>query len=188
MLALCHEREGLINKLKLTRSRPYMKNDQAYVEEKNYTHVRQFLGYERLEYSQLIESVNELVQIWSLWNNIYSPTLKQLSCYREGSKRRRRHEKEAQTPAQRLLQHPGISDQAKKAIQRAIQNNDPIDMKEEIERRLAYIWALNAKLQECTSEYQCDEVTRAHGKLNLRYAPIELAMSPKISQNKPTNT
>ena len=54
-----------------TRSRPYSKNDQAYVEQKNHTHVRQFLGYERLEHRELLEDLNELLKLWSQWRNLF---------------------------------------------------------------------------------------------------------------------
>ncbi|MFT5491183.1 MAG: hypothetical protein ACI8V5_001544 [Limisphaerales bacterium] len=53
------------------------------MEQKNYTHVRQFLGYERMEHEELIEPVNELLKVWSLWRNLYCATMKQISSHRE---------------------------------------------------------------------------------------------------------
>ena len=85
-------RDALGHALELTRSRPYHTNDQSRVEQKNYTHIRLLLGYERMGYQQLLESIHSLFQPWSLWNNLYNPTLKQASCHREGSKRIRTHE------------------------------------------------------------------------------------------------
>jgi hypothetical protein len=82
-----------------TRSRPYHKNDQAYVEQKNHTHVRQFLGYERLGHRELLEGLNELLKLWSLWRNLFCVTMKQESKRREGSRQIRRHEKRGRTPA-----------------------------------------------------------------------------------------
>lgn len=69
-----------------TRSRPYYKNDQAYVEQKNHTHVRQFLGYERLEHSELLDDLNERLKLWSQWRNLFCVTIKQESKRREGSR------------------------------------------------------------------------------------------------------
>lgn len=60
-----------------TRSRPYFKNDKAYVEQKKYTHVRSFLGYERLYHQEQLEELNELLRLWGLWNNLYRVTMKQ---------------------------------------------------------------------------------------------------------------
>ena len=69
-----------------TRSRPYRKNDQAHVEQKNYTHVRQLLGYERLGHPELLAPLNELLELWSQWKNLYCTTMEQISSTREGSK------------------------------------------------------------------------------------------------------
>lgn len=73
-----------------TRSRPYFKNDQAYVEQKNNTHVRGLLGYDRLEYQAQRPELNELLSLWSLWKNLFCVTMKQESCHRKGSKQVRR--------------------------------------------------------------------------------------------------
>ncbi len=97
-----------------TRSRPYFKNDQAYVEQKNYTHVRNFLGYDRLDHQELLPELNELLGLWSLWKNLYCVTMKQESCHREGSKQIRRHSKKSYTPAQRLIDSDQLSPEHKK--------------------------------------------------------------------------
>jgi hypothetical protein len=70
----------------LTRSRPYRENDQAHVEQKNWTHVRQLLGYQRLERPELIPLMNDLYRSWGLFHNFFSPTLKLRSKSRKGSK------------------------------------------------------------------------------------------------------
>jgi hypothetical protein len=72
--------------IRQTRSRPYRKNDQAHVEQKNYTHVRQIIGYERLGHQELVKPLNELMSEWSLWKNLFCTTMEQLSSTREGSK------------------------------------------------------------------------------------------------------
>ena len=64
------ERESPVD---LRRSRPYKKNDQAYVEQKNWTHVRQLLGYARLEGVDLVPELNELYRIWGLLHNSSAP-------------------------------------------------------------------------------------------------------------------
>lgn len=85
--------EGRQPAVELTRSRPYCKNDQAYVKQKNYTHVRQLLSYDRMEHEELIEPVNELLKVWSLWRNLSCATMKQISSHREKGRLIRRHEK-----------------------------------------------------------------------------------------------
>ena len=63
----------------LTRSRPYRKNDQAHVEQKNWTHVRQLLGYQRLDHPELIPLINDLYRTWARFHNFFCPTLR-LGC------------------------------------------------------------------------------------------------------------
>ena len=64
-------------KVKWTRSRPYKKNDQAHVEQKNFTHVRQLLGYGRYSDIQLVELVNDLYEnAWLPMRNYYTPVMK----------------------------------------------------------------------------------------------------------------
>ena len=77
--------------IKQTRSRPYYKNDQAYVEQKNYTHVRQLLGYERIEHQELLGELNQLLEKWSQWKNLFCVTMKQKSRIRGGSRQKSTH-------------------------------------------------------------------------------------------------
>ena len=63
--------------VQFTRSRPYRKNDNAFVEQKNWTHVRQLLGYDRFDNPELVPVINDLYSNeWSLFNNYFCPTLK----------------------------------------------------------------------------------------------------------------
>jgi hypothetical protein len=73
------------------------------VEQKNHTHVRQFLGCERLEHRELLDGLNELLKLWSQWRNLFCVTMKQEGKRREGSRQIRRHEKKGRTPARRLI-------------------------------------------------------------------------------------
>ena len=84
--------------IKQSRSRSYRKNGQVHVEQKNYTHVRQLLGYDRLGHQELIEPLTTLLAKWSLFKNLYSVTMEQISKTREGIKEIRRHAKTNRTP------------------------------------------------------------------------------------------
>lgn len=135
-----------------TRSRPYFKNDQAYVEQKNYTHVRGLLGYDRLYHQEQLTELNELLGLWSLWKNLYSVTMKQESRIREGSKHVRRHAKTSYTPAQRLLMSGKLSNEHIAIIKRLLEVNNPIQMRAEIRRREDAFWAKRAELIKRDSE------------------------------------
>jgi len=133
--------------IKQTRSRPYRKNDQARVEQKNWTHVRQLLGYDRLGYEELVEPLNGLLSLWSLWKNLYHVSMEQTEKRREGSRQIRRHAKRSRTPAQRLESSGQLSEEQKERITAWRRTSDPFAMRTEIERRLAGIWELRARLE-----------------------------------------
>lgn len=170
-------REQLGHQLELTRSRPYHKNDQSRVEQKNYTHVRQFLGYDRLDYQQLMESISETCRAWSLWNNLYRVQMKQERSQRIGSRRKRSHEKQPRTPAQRIIEKTPTPE-IKSKLEELYKNNDALELHEECERGLEHIFQLLQELRKnepLASELEADEISAKFGKLTLRYAPFQLA-------------
>jgi hypothetical protein len=126
--------------IRQTRSRPYRKNDQAHVEQKNYTHVRQIIGYERLGHQELVKPLNELMSEWSLWKNLFCTTMEQLSSTREGSKQKRKHVKAVQTPAQRLLATDQLSETQRRWIEGHLESSNPFEMKSRIEALLSKVW------------------------------------------------
>lgn len=155
-----------------TRSRPYHKNDQAHIEQKNYTHVRALLGYDRIGYAEVIDSLDRLLAYWSLWNNLYSPTMRQVEKRREKSGRVvRRHEKDSKTPCQRVLEsrcEPEIS----AALTEMREQLDPFVMKERIEKWLRAIWELVEKLNRAQNAGEDpSEEAAAWQCPGLRYAP-----------------
>jgi hypothetical protein len=86
-----------------TRSRPYHKNDNGHVEQKNWTHVRQLLGYERLADPAMVKEVNTLYrELWEPLHNHFCASAKLVSKDRHGAKVKRRHDR-PMTPCDRLL-------------------------------------------------------------------------------------
>ncbi|MBK7381240.1 MAG: hypothetical protein IPJ03_20035 [Ignavibacteriales bacterium] len=70
-----------------TRSREYKKNDNAHIEEKNWTHVRQFIGYQRFDKIQTVGLLNDLyLTEWRLYLNFFIPSFKLIEKKRDGSK------------------------------------------------------------------------------------------------------
>jgi hypothetical protein len=134
--------------IKQTRSRPYRKNDQAHVEQKNYTHVRQFLGYDRLEHPELMPELNELLRTWSLWRNLYCVTMEQTSKRREGCKQIRTHARTNRTPAQRLLDGPSLTPAQRDRLKAEQKAHNPFEMKRRIEKQLARVWRENRRYEE----------------------------------------
>jgi hypothetical protein len=129
-----------------TRSRPYFKNDQAYVEQKNHTHVRQLLGYERLEHRELLEDLNELLKLWSQWRNLFCVTMKQESKRREGGRQIRRHEKQGRSPARRLIESGQLRKEDVLKLEGQLATLNPFAMKKEIRRLEDRLWSRREEL------------------------------------------
>jgi len=161
--------------VKMTRSRPYHKNDQAHVEQKNSTHVRQLLGFDRLGNDLVVPHVTELLEAWSIWRNGFTTSFKQTSKERIGSKTVRHHEKVPKTPCERLIEHAqAIGDEPGAAVLRAWRVvHDPFELKDWIEARLTLIWKLDAALNLAEGEGVTDLEGVAAPFLRglLRYAP-----------------
>jgi hypothetical protein len=90
-----------------SRSRPYHKNDNARVEQKNGSHVRPLLGYDRFDDPACIESLNEILILHSHWTNLFRPCMKLLSKVKEGHRYKKKYD-HPMTPAQRVLGSHGI--------------------------------------------------------------------------------
>jgi hypothetical protein len=165
--------------IKQTRSRPYFKNDQAYVEQKNYTHVRSLLGYDRLEHPELLPELNELLSLWSLWKNLFCVTMKQESCHRVGSKQVRRHSKKSYTPAQRLLDSGHLSTEHKKQLKAQLSSLDPFKMKAEIKQKEDEFWSK----RELLMKREEDEWLASEGSSALRSEqPSEALNQPQTQK------
>jgi hypothetical protein len=133
------KREAPVN---FVRRRPYKKNDNAHVEQKNWTHVRQLFGYERFDDQELIPIMNEIYQAYwcPLWN-LFTPVMKLKSKERIGGKIRKYYD-EPKTPAQRLLESPLVPYQDKSQIMGMLASRNPIDLKRRLDQRLKEFFEL----------------------------------------------
>jgi hypothetical protein len=89
-------------RIAMSRSRPYEKNDNAWVEQKNWTHVRKLVGYRRYDTSQEQEVLGELYRRWADYQNFFQPMMKLKEKTRVGGKVHRVYD-QAQTPYRRVL-------------------------------------------------------------------------------------
>ena len=122
------------------RSRPYHKDDQAHVEQKNWTHVRQLLGYERLEDPELVALVNDLYRLaWDPLHNFFGPSMKLRRKERVNARVVKTYDP-PQTPYERLLAAPQIGDEKKAQLRARFGQLNPFTLKKEIERRLKIIF------------------------------------------------
>jgi hypothetical protein len=91
--------------VEFTRGRPTHKNDNCYVEQKNYATVRKIVGYARYEGDEGVAALQAVYSAYDPLLNLYYPCMKQISCERIGA-RKKRHYDAAKTPFQRLLEQP----------------------------------------------------------------------------------
>jgi hypothetical protein len=125
----------------LTRSRPYHKDDNAHVEQKNWMWPRQLLGYGRLELESLLEPINALYkEAWGPLHNFYMPSMKLVKKWREGSRWKRRYDR-PQTAYQRLLASGQLTSKEQRRLRDQYESLDPFKLAGEVELRLKPILA-----------------------------------------------
>lgn len=126
----------------MTRSRPYKKDDNAHVEQKNWTHVRQCFGYERYDKSELIEPMNALLKgPYRQLLNYFHASLKLERTQRQDGKVRRIYGA-AQTPLARVLACPQVSPVTKAQLRQDKERLNPFALKQSVEQSLKQISAL----------------------------------------------
>jgi len=128
--------------LGFTRSRPSRKNDNAYIEQKNWTHVRKVLGYLRYDSIPELKLINELYrQELRLYKNFFQPVMKLLSKERVGGRVKRKYDI-PQTPYQRLLESGQISQESQDTLKSVYQSLNPAELKRQIEAKLEKLWQI----------------------------------------------
>jgi hypothetical protein len=116
-----------------TRSRPYHKNDQAWVEQKNGSVVRRFVGYHRLEGSNAVEALARLYSATRLFVNFFQPSFKLKEKVRTGSRILKRYHA-PETPTARLLASDAVSSEIKARLDEITAKLDPLQLLDEIRR------------------------------------------------------
>lgn len=126
--------------IQFTRSRPYKKNDNAHVEQKNWTHVRQLFGYHRFDKECLVAMMNDLYRNeWNLYQNHFIPTMKCIKKVKINSKYQRKFDT-PKTPYQRVLDCPDVSSEKKERLKKTHQMLNPFELKQIIDKKLKRIF------------------------------------------------
>lgn len=128
------------NNLSFTRSRPYYKNDNAYVEQKNYTHIRKWLGYRRYDNSKQLEMINDLYRNeLRQFNNFFLPVMKIRKKEKVNNSVCKKTYDIAQTPYQRLMASKQIPLKAKQQLWLLYETLNPVKLKAAIALKLKRI-------------------------------------------------
>jgi len=124
-----------------TRCRPYQKNDQAYVEQKNWTAVRQLVGYERYEGDRACTALQALYHVVRLYLNFFQPVMVLVDKQRLGAQVKKRYDV-PKTPYQRVLEAPEIDAAIKMRLRQLYDTLNPAELLRQIQRRQAALWQL----------------------------------------------
>jgi hypothetical protein len=132
------QREGI----GFTRSRPYKKDDNAHIEQKNWTHVRKLIGWDRYDTPEAVQAMNELnAHELRLYMNLFQPSVKLRERVRKGSRRTRRYDPPL-TALDRLRQMPHIDQTKLEPLVQLRARLNPFSLAATIRRKLARIWSL----------------------------------------------
>ncbi len=125
-------------KVHFVRRRPYKKNDNAHVEQKNWTHVRQLIGYDRLDDEWFVQYINDIYEnYWlKLWN-YFTPVMKLKSKTRVGGRIVKQYD-EPKTPFERLLESEYLSQETKQALLARTDGLNPFALKAELDKKLKW--------------------------------------------------
>lgn len=126
LLRYCQE-----NNLTFTRSRAYKKNDNPYVEQKNYSVMRKYFGYWRYDTFEQLKIMNKINAKLSFYNNYFQPVMKLKEKIRMGSRVKRIYD-EARTPLARVLEREEISEEEKQKLKSKYATLNPKQLLKEI--------------------------------------------------------
>jgi hypothetical protein len=138
LLAYCTK-----HKITFTRSRPSHKNDNAHVEQKNWSVVRQTVGYQRYDTDPELQLLNQLYQPLRLMTNFFTPQQKLIAKTRHGAKVIKKHDV-AKTPFQRLLARHDIDQTIKDNLTRWYAQLNPAQLRRDIAALQDRLFAISA--------------------------------------------
>ena len=129
-----------------TRSRPYRKNDNCFIEQKNYSVVRRALGYLRYDTDEELEVINELYEVLRLYTNFFLPSQKLVLKTREGSRVTKKYDK-PKTPYLRVMESDKVEEKTKQQLKEQYAHLNPAELKRRIDRLQSKLYRLYLKKQ-----------------------------------------
>jgi len=129
-------------RITFTRCRPYKKNDQAHVEQKNWTAVRQLVGYKRYESKEAQELLRSIYADWRLFVNFFQPVRKLIAKERKGSRVRKVYDV-AKTPFRRVLVRADVDEAEKERLRELYRTLNPVELRRRIEENLRALRGLH---------------------------------------------
>ncbi len=129
-------------KVEIVRRRPYKKNDNAHVEQKNWTHVRELFGYERFDHEDLVPLMNEIYKLyWNPLQNFFTPSMKLKEKTRVGGRIVKRYDP-PMTPYQRLVTSGQLTQSNQMLLRSRFERMNPFVLKQELEKKLKWLFKI----------------------------------------------
>lgn len=130
---------GRSNPVEYTRSRAYQSNDNAHIEGKNWTHIRQYFGYQRFDRPEVVQMMNDIYEnYWSYYFNFFIASVKLQSKERIGSKIVKVHDS-PKTPLQRIIESRDIPNKTKRMLQAQYKQFNPFELQSIIHTKILEI-------------------------------------------------
>ena len=127
-------------RLGFSRSRPNKKNDNCFVEQKNWTHVKKYVGYSRYDTKEEREILQDLYDNeLRFYKNFFQPVIKLISKERIGGKIHRKYDI-AKTPYQRVIESKEVPEEKKQELKKIYQSLNPAQLKRTIDRKLDLLY------------------------------------------------
>lgn len=130
----------------MTRTRPYMKNDHARIEQKNYTNIRRIVGYTRFDDPRHVAILNELYDVLEDYINFFIPSFKCVEKVRILSRKIRKYDT-AQTAYQRVLANSEITLDIKERLQKKYATLNPLILKQKCDQILKKLFKIPTRLR-----------------------------------------
>jgi len=125
--------------LGFSRSRPYKKNDNCLVEQKNWTHIRKFIGYSRYDSLEELNILNDIYRNeLRLFKNYFQPVIKLILKERIKGRIYRKYDK-AKTPYHRVMESKEVSEKKKQELKRIYESLNPAQLKRDLDKKLSLL-------------------------------------------------
>jgi hypothetical protein len=187
--AFCDQKQ-----IQFTRGRPYKKDDNAHIEQKNWTHVRKIFGYLRYDSPLALQAINDLYRHeLRILQNLFLPSMKLTGKVRVGSKLKRQYDK-PQTPLERLRACPQADPAKLKELIKLRDAIDPFALAKTIEQKLERIYQLanprmspSLKSPVAKSSAPLSRAERQALAEVSEFLGVELGMEVRVRGKKPIN-
>ena len=144
------------NKIQFTRSRPYKKDDNAHIEQKNWTHVRKIFGYIRYDTKSALNLMNDLYRNeLRLFHNFFQPSVKLVKKIHIGSKLKRIYDK-PKTPFQRVCECKNVNSVKIAELKKLLMSLNPFELSKTIDKKLDKIYDAASKNKKIYKNFKSE--------------------------------